>query len=161
MQRVKTMKNKLTLVAIALWVMTAVIGGLLFIRGSTKAGPDGRTAILLQAGERDFILEEMRTLLVAVRDIAEGLAQDDRAKVTKAARSVGMAAARDTAPMLMAKLPLDFKRLGLPLHQGFDDLADAVERGESSSALSLRLVGQLDRCVACHASFRLEVGQPR
>ncbi len=151
------MKNRLAFAAIALWGVTAVTLGVLFVRGQTAAGPDGRTSILLAAGERDFVLEEMRGLLVAVHDIADGLSRDDRAEVARAARAVGMAAAHDVAPALMVKLPLAFKQLGLPLHRGFDDLAAAAERGEPASALSRRLVEQLDRCVACHGAYRLEV----
>lgn len=153
-----TTSNRLALAAIALWVVTALAVAVVFVRGTTTAGPDGRTAILLQAGERDFVLDEMRMLLVAVRDISDGVARHDQTAVAKAARSVGMAAAHDAAPALMAKLPLEFKRLAMPLHQGFDDLAAAADRGDSPAALSARLNEQLDRCVACHAAFRLEAG---
>ena len=151
------MKARLTLAAIALWAVTALALGILFVRGQTAAGVDGRTAILLADGERGFILEEMRGLLVAVHDVAEGLSRDDRAEVVRAARGAGMASAHDVSPALMVKLPLAFKQLGLPLHQGFDDLAAAAEHGESAAALSRRLVEQLDRCVACHGAYRLEV----
>lgn len=150
------MKNRLALAALALWVVTIAAAGIVFVRGHTMAAPDGRTAILLQRGERDFVLEEMRLLLVAVRGLNEGLAQGDKALIARSARSIGMAAAHDAAPTLLAKLPLDFKRLAMPLHQGFDDLAAAAERDEPIPALHNRLIEQMDRCIACHAAFRLE-----
>lgn len=151
------MRNRLALAALALWAVTVTAAGVLFVRGHTMAAPDGRTAVLLQRGERDFVLEEMRLLLVAVRGINEGLARDDKALVARSARSIGMAAAHDAAPTLLAKLPMDFKRLAMPLHKGFDDMAEAAERGEPGPALHNRLLDQLDRCVACHAQFRLDV----
>jgi hypothetical protein len=151
------MKNRLALIALALWAVTVTAAGVLFVRGHTMTAPDGRTSVLLQRGERDFVLEEMRQLLVATRGINQGLAQDDRALIAQSARSIGMAAAHDAAPTLLAKLPLDFKRLAMPLHQGFDELAAAAEHGEPLPALHNRLIEQMDRCIACHAAFRLEV----
>jgi hypothetical protein len=120
-------------------------------------GADGRTVILLQRGERDFVLEEMRQLLVAVRGINQGLAKDEKEHIARSARSIGMAAAHGAAPTLLAKLPLEFKSLAMPLHRGFDDLAAAAERGEAASSLHDRLIEQMDRCIACHAGFRLDV----
>ncbi len=153
------MRNRLALAAIALWVLTLAAAAIVFIRGNTVPSPDGRTTVLVQPGEREFVLDEMRSLLVAVRDIEDGIIRDDKAKVAAAARTVGMAAAHDAAPALMAKLPLDFKGLALPLHRGFDELAAAAEHGEPAPALTARLTGQLDRCVACHAAYRLGVSQ--
>ena len=88
-------------------------GRICFVHGKTAPAPppDGRTSVLLSAGERDVVLAEMRLLLAAVRGISEGLAHGDRAEIATAARGVGMAAAHDAAPALMVKLPLDFKRM--------------------------------------------------
>ncbi len=149
------MKNRLAVGALALWVVTIAAAGFVFLHGDTAKAPDGRTAILVSPGQRDYVLSEMRALLVAVRDITDGVLHDDRGKVIAAAHSVGMAAAHDAAPALMAKLPLEFKRMALPLHKGFDDIAAAAQAGESTSALGDRLIGQMDRCIACHAAFRL------
>lgn len=151
------MKNRLAVGAIVLWMATIAALGFVFIRGNTAAGPDGRTTVLLRAEERDFVLEEMRTLLVAVRDITEAINHDDKASVAAAAHRVGVAEAHDVAPVLMAKLPLDFKQKAMPLHRGFDELAAAAERGEPASALSGMLLEQMDRCIGCHAAFRLDV----
>ena len=151
------MKSWIGWTAIALWGLTAAVGGVFLVRGNTAPSMDGRIAIMLQTGERDFVMDEMRSLLVAVRDIADGLNRNDPADIAKAARSVGMAAAHDAAPALLLKLPLDFKRIAMPLHAGFDDLAVAAEGGEPSAALAQRLVAQLDRCIGCHAAFRIDI----
>jgi hypothetical protein len=72
---------------------------------------------------------------------------------------MGMGEAHDKAPDLLLKLPLDFKRLAMGLHGGFDEMADAAARGESAMDLNRRLIAQLDRCTTCHAGFRIDVAQ--
>ena len=151
------MNNKIAWTAIALWLGTITAAGILFVRGNTAPSPDGRTAVLMSSSERDFVMVEMRSLLAAIRNIAEGIAHDDRIEVAKAARSVGMAASHDAAPVLLAKLPLGFKQMAMPLHDGFDDLAAAADRGDAFPALTGRMIAQLDRCTACHDSFRIDV----
>jgi cytochrome c556 len=150
------MRHWIVAVPVALWVATAAVAAFFFVRGHTAPGPDGRTAILLQAGERQFVMGEMRLLLVAVRDITEAIAEGSDAKVAKVARSVGMAAAHDAPATLLAKLPLEFKRLAMPLHGGFDDLAAAAEKGEPPAALAGRLARQLDQCAGCHEAYRFD-----
>ncbi|MDO8608273.1 MAG: hypothetical protein Q7R40_17195 [Phaeospirillum sp.] len=150
------MKQRLGLIAVALWLVTAVAMAVVFVRGNTAPGSDGRTALLLQESERNFVLAEMRSLLVANRTITAALAAGDAAQVAKAARAVGMAEAHDRAPSLLAKLPLDFKRLAMAMHGGFDGLAAEAEAGAPMPALTARLLEQLDRCIACHEGFRID-----
>lgn len=153
------MKNRLGLVALVLWLATALGLGALFVHGRTEKAPDGRTAVLMNAAEREMVFSEMRGLLVAVRDITAALAEGDTAKVAKTARAMGMGEAHDKAPDLLLKLPLEFKRLAMGLHGGFDEMADAAARGETVAGLNSRLIAQLDRCTTCHAGFRIDVAQ--
>lgn len=153
------MTNRLGLIALVLWLVSAVGLGVLFVHGRTEKAPDGRTAVLMSGPEREMVFSEMRGLLVAVRDITAALAVGDTAKVGKIARSMGMGEAHDKAPDLLLKLPLDFKRLAMGLHGGFDEMADAAVRGESAADLNRRLIEQLDRCTTCHAGFRIDVAQ--
>ena len=51
-----------------------------------------------------------------------------------AARASGMGAAVDLSPGLMARLPLDFKNLGMSVHKRFDDLAQAARPAARSLA---------------------------
>lgn len=155
------MKAWVVAVPVVLWVATAAVAVTLFVRGNTAPGPDGRTSVLLQAEERQFVLAEMRLLLVAVRDITEAIADGKPAKVAAVARSLGMAATHDAPPTLLAKLPLEFKRQAMPLHAGFDDLAAAAENGEGSAALSRRLAQLLDRCTGCHEAYRFDLAHER
>ncbi|EME69148.1 hypothetical protein H261_14755 [Paramagnetospirillum caucaseum] len=153
------MMNRLGLIALVLWLVSAVGLGALFVHGRTAKAPDGRTAILLSGAEREMVFSEMRGLLVVVRDITAALAEGDTAKVGRAARAMGMGEAHDKAPDLLLKLPLDFKRLAMGLHGGFDEMADAAAKGESPAQLNSRLIAQLDRCTTCHAGFRIDVAQ--
>lgn len=146
-----------SIVAIALWAVTIAIAATLFVRGQTTAAPDGRTSVLLEGGERDLVLSEMRYLLEGVQGIVAGVAANDAKAVVAAARAVGAAAAADVNPSLMAKLPLDFKQQGMTVHGNFDELAMAVEQGKvDNNAVLVRLAEQLNRCVACHATYRLD-----
>jgi len=44
---------------------------------------DGRTAVVLQAGERDFVLSEMRGMLAATQGIIEGINQNDMQRIIR------------------------------------------------------------------------------
>ncbi len=151
--------RRLATAALALWLITAGAAVWLFVVGRTEPSTDGRRVVLLTPAERDLVLGEMRGLLQAVQGIVDGLARDDRAQVARAARSAGMASAADPSPALVGKLPLEFKRLGMSVHQGMDDLALAAEQGEPTSALLERLAGQLSTCAACHASWRFSASE--
>ncbi len=150
----------LPVVAIALWVVTAAAAIVFFVRGQTQVGSDGRTAVLLAPNERDLVLGEMRGVLASVQGILDGVNAGDLKRAAKAARESGMAAAADVNPALMAKLPLEFKELGLSLHRRFDDLAAAADSGASREQVLGSLSTQLSACVGCHAGYRLETVTP-
>jgi len=142
---------------VASWL---VIGGLVylfFFKGSVAPASDGRTAIMLSQGEKDFVLTEMRGFLNAVQQIIEGLDEKDMKKVAQSAHAVGMAAMREAPGPLMRKLPMGFKQMGHPLHQAFDDLAqEAEDMGDRGKVLE-KLSGLMNNCVACHSTYRLDV----
>lgn len=139
-------------------VLAAVLatGAYMFIvRGSVVEADDGRTAILLSAGERDHVLGEMRGLLEAVKAITEGLVADDMEAVAASATSVGMVLARGENPATIAKLPLEFKKNGFAAHSAFDSLAEnARDFGDKDMVLE-ELSVILGACTSCHAGYRL------
>ncbi len=148
--------------SLGLWLATAIVVVVLFVRGSAAPATDGRLAIPLTPAERDLVLGEMRTMLTSVQGIVQGVHDNDLKRVAAAARASGMQAAVDTNPALMAKLPLEFKQLGMSVHHGFDDLADAIDGGKAGRDDVLRQLGtQLVTCVACHQSFRIDPGPAR
>jgi hypothetical protein len=149
--------RNLSVAAIVLWLLTAAGALFFFVRGQTQVAPDGRTAVLLAPDERDLVLTEMRGLLGSVQGVVEGVNAGDVKRVAQAAHEGGMSAAADVNPALMAKLPLEFKELGLGLHRRFDDLAKAAESGANREQVLTGLSTQLSTCVGCHASYRIEV----
>jgi hypothetical protein len=150
--------NKLAYFALLLRVATIAVFGWFFIHGSTAAGTDGRTAVVLQPDERDFVMVEMRGLLSATQQIVDGANQGDIPRVIKAARGAGMAAAADANPALMLKLPVEFKQLGMSLHRSMDEIATAAEGGKPAPELLKMTSDAMARCVACHSAWQIKTG---
>jgi len=148
--------NRLALVAIVLWIATVAVFAWFFVRGNTTAGTDGRTAVVLAAGERDLVLGEMRGLLAASQQIVQGIRQGDMKLVAQSARAVGMGSAVDLNPALMAKLPVAFKSLGMDVHHDMDGLAQAAESGKKPAELLGMLSDTMSKCVGCHAAWQLK-----
>jgi hypothetical protein len=148
--------NKLTLAALLLWVITVTVFAWFFVQGNTASGTDGRTAIVLHAAERDLVLSEMRGLLSSTQAVLDGVNTGDMQQVAKAARAAGMAGAADVNPALMAKLPLDFKSLGMSVHHAMDDIAIAAETGKPAPEILKMASDTLSKCVACHSAWQLK-----
>ena len=146
------------------WAITALlilgvltVGSWFFVRGNVADSDDGRISILLTAAERDFVLAEMRGLLEAVETITFELSENNMAGVAAAAKSVGMGSGGGEPVTLIAKLPLEFKTLGMGIHQAFDDLAmEADDLGDGTIVLG-QLSTLLSRCTSCHATYRFDV----
>jgi hypothetical protein len=117
-------------------------------------------AILLEPGERAFVLAEMRGFLSAVQAVTAGVSANDTAAISKAARAQGMGAVHGVPAGLMSKLPLAFRQLGLSVHQDFDRLAlDAENFGDPKLALT-QLSAVLNKCIVCHSAYQLAATAP-
>jgi len=158
-ETLKLKLNKLASLALLLWALTIAVFAWFFIHGNTAAGTDGRTAIVLQAGEREFVLSEMRGLLAATQGIIEGLGQGDMQRVAQSARAAGMAGAADANPALMAKLPIEFKSLGMSVHHDMDAIAKAAEGGTPAPEILKMASATLAKCVACHSAWQFPAGK--
>lgn len=138
-----------------LWVVTIAAAGYVFVRGQTiQGGPDSRTAVVLSETERNQILTEMRQLLKSVHEVLQGVSTQDLSAASKAARAAGMGMAADVNPLLMAKLPLAFKTMGMSVHRDFDSLADGIQSGERGEQILKRLSDLTNRCTVCHDLYR-------
>ncbi len=127
------------------------------LQGSTAESDDGRTAILLDASERNLVLAEMRAFLTSVQKINQGVAEDNMELVAEYARKSGKAAQGEVPDTLVGKLPLQFKKLGGDTHAKFDQLAmDADDLGDRDQALE-QLSTLMENCVACHATYRIDI----
>ena len=152
------MRSTLCWITLGLWILTIGVAVWLFLQGWTAQGADGRMQIVLAPPERDLILGEMRMLLKAVHGVVTGLAGQDqeasRTPMEQAARSAGMGMAADVNPVLMAKLPLPFKQMGMSIHQDMDALADAIVQKETPQQILQRLSSMTARCTTCHDLYR-------
>ncbi len=149
--------SKLAQAAILLWLISFTVFAWFFVRGNTTAGSDGRTAIVLQPAERDLVLSEMRGLLVAAQGIVAAASNSDMQQAGMAAGKAGMAAAADVNPALMAKLPLEFKRLGMSVHHDMDEIAWIAGEGKTSAGDILKMTAvTMNKCIACHATWQLK-----
>ncbi|MDD4973326.1 MAG: hypothetical protein PHY93_03200 [Bacteriovorax sp.] len=151
----KNSVSKLALFALTLWVLTVGVLGTFFIKGWTKPSTDKRKAIVLSPSERDIVLGEMRALLKGVNGVFRGLAQNDQSFILKAIGPVGTKMAADINPMLMGKLPMEFKQLGMGLHKDFDVLAIDIKHGISNDIVIKRMGEMTNKCIACHEVYRL------
>jgi hypothetical protein len=125
------------------------------IAGSTAASPDGRVAVLLEPGERALVLREMRGFVAGLQRIDDALARDDMPGVATASRALGMSNTHDAPVAMMGKLPLKFKTLAFGVHSGFDAIAADAERAGQPKRTLGQLSDVLQKCTACHESYRL------
>ncbi|MCW8853883.1 MAG: hypothetical protein OQK72_04195 [Gammaproteobacteria bacterium] len=129
------------------------------IAGETLTAEDGRQQLLLEPGERDLVLTEMRMFLTSVQEIIHAANENDAEKIVKAARTVGRAAQQAVPGSLMKKLPLEFKQLGFDTHAKFDQIAlDAEQFGDTAVSLK-QLATLMQNCVGCHAGYRIDAIQ--
>lgn len=145
----------IAIAAVALWGITIALVGWLMMRDWTRATADHRREIPLSAQERELVLVEMRGVLRSVNGVLTGLAENDMKKVEDSARASGMVMAADENAGLIAKLPPEFKEMGLGLHRGFDSLADAAKAGTKPDDVLKRITELTSRCNSCHDVYRL------
>jgi cytochrome c556 len=151
------MRNRAYLAVIAvLLLIIAAMAYKFIVVGSALKGSDERVEILLEPGERDLMLKEMRAFVASLQLISDGLSKKDMKAVADAARAMGTAKAHDVPVAMLGKLPLSFKRLAFGVHGGFDTIAmDAETIGAPEHTLS-QLSDVLQKCVACHETYRLK-----
>lgn len=144
------------------WVVAATLGLLLsvlaskfLLLGTVETSVDGRTNVVVTTAERDLILTEMRGLLEAVQVIIVANNAGDLNTVAVTGRKVGRENMNPKSAEFVAKLPMDFRKLGMDTHVRFDQLAFDAERFESTDHVSQQLGELTANCVACHKAYRL------
>lgn len=144
----------LSILAITLWLVGAAVVATLYYGGKTEQASDGREAVILSEGERDFILGEMRQMLASVQGIVSAVADNDMQSVSDIALAIGSAEVRNVPKSLMLKLPRDFKTMGTQNHLEFDEVAAQSKNG--GAAVLSRLGDLMINCVGCHESYSLK-----
>lgn len=120
---------------------------------------DSRQEIALAPVERDFLLDEMQSNMLALQKIYAALATKDFKTAREAATGRGMSTFGDRDPTrpktLTSKLPAAWKALSGPGRKGFDELAATLSDDADISAVLASLSKLHANCNACHLTFRL------
>jgi hypothetical protein len=116
---------------------------------------DTRTVITLEASGRAALFHEMRTLLVNVQVIIDGVAKDNFKAVSRAARASGVQSASEADEAMEKQLPKDFNALGMSMHREFDAIAVDAEKGRDAKGILTRLAITMQKCNACHVSYQV------
>lgn len=120
-------------------------------------GPDQREVIGLTAGERHFVLTEMRNFLDSVQGIVEAVAQGRPQNAADAARRSGMHVMRQAPQSMMGKMPMEFRKLGMDTHQRFAAIAEEATAMADEKKILKQLSDMLANCSACHQGYRIVV----
>jgi hypothetical protein len=144
-------------IAIIIILLALVLGGAykFLIQGSVTDGKDGRTVILLDAGERLYILGEMRALLGHMQELITAISDDDMDTVIKISETLVDDSGGKTPTRIIAKMPIAFKQISINIHSDFKQLlAESTEKRDSK--LALKQVSKImQNCLACHATHSL------
>ncbi|MBA5248460.1 MAG: hypothetical protein FE834_02835 [Gammaproteobacteria bacterium] len=144
-----------------LWTIIAVFGfvifgiGYQFVMGSTVASSDGRIAVVLTKGERNFVLGEMRGLLGNMQQLVTAAADKDIDKTIAIAKRLSEESKGKKQVGIIAKTPLYFKKITNNIHSQFGELyKDAVAKRDVNHSLKQVSV-IMQNCIACHGAYTL------
>ena len=88
------------------------------------------------------------------------LSKEDYDSASKKSKEAGMDLVNNLAAAeksILVKLPVEFKKLGMGTHDGFDDLSKSIREKKSYPVL-LKELGELtSRCVTCHKNYKIEL----
>lgn len=149
------MYKKLFFGSMVLWLVVIGVFVKFFISGSTSISTDNRKAVHLAPNEKDVVLGEMRTVLQALNGTLKALGNGDFKVAAIEAKKAGAGMAVDINPVVMAKLPLEFKKLGMSMHDDFDKYSQDLANGMTEKQALQRMGEITNKCIACHATYRL------
>ncbi len=125
-------------------LLAGVFGILLYISfGAGTAGPakaksiteaqvagDPREAVVLNAEQHQFALEQMRGLLVTIRDLDAAETIPDQAKAIELARAQGPGSGSKHPDGFHEALPEGFRQMSQAMRKSFAAMADAAAKGD-------------------------------
>lgn len=118
---------------------------------------DARETVVLPAFERDRILASMRRFLKGTQKIVEGLALDDMKMVIQGARSTDAQPLSEASRKARENCPKGCTELCEAMHSGFSSIAAEAEAGKNKQVILEKLSGTLQRCTACHDTYRYDM----
>lgn len=147
LHRMATGRSLATLAGLALLALPML--------SSAGESPDPRQNLGFTAEEKAVFLEDMRHMLGSVQQIMQGIAADDRDMIVAAAKRSGNRMARNTPASIRAKVPAEFQAIGGPMHMTFEEIAVRAESDPLDEITALTAEA-MNRCLACHARFRVD-----
>lgn len=140
--------------------MRSVVFGIIVIltafTNASLAEQDNREPIALDDAGRAFIVHEMQQYVSGLQQALTALSKDDLKGVATAVRPLGMQGMTNAPRTLMSAVPDGFRQIGMPIHMAFDKIADSAEKGATKNEILSMLGMAMSRCVACHATYRIE-----
>ncbi|MXS85688.1 hypothetical protein ABO04_07155 [Nitrosomonas sp. HPC101] len=135
----------------------AIIAYSLLATAAFAGDQDDRQTLNLSEAQRGHVLKEMRALLSGTQNILAALSKDDMAAVARHARPLGtnMAHKAEDHDHLKDVLPKEFMRLGMSLHQDFDQIASDAESKKDPKLTLRQLSDSMSKCTACHESYQI------
>jgi hypothetical protein len=132
-----------------------IIACLLVTSTAVAADKDNRQTLTLSEAQRGHVLDEMRALLSGTQNILAALSRDDMTAVANHARPLGMGMAHKAEDHLKGALPEGFMKLGMSVHQDFDQIATDAESRKDPKLTLRQLSESMSKCVSCHATYQI------
>jgi len=126
------------------------------LKGATVESNDNRVAIEMTENNRAFVLAEMRDFLESVKEINEGILNNNPELVIKAGEKSGGSVIAHAPKGLMKTLPVGFKQLGFATHDIFDEIAKKAKENYQPKETQQQLNALLNNCTACHQAFKIQ-----
>lgn len=149
-------RERLGLVAVALWVPTVAFLAWQRLAPSTHEVPVEDSRILLELAPDEFATMQrtMRGNVEALHAILEATARSDRPAIADAAREVLRNRPSTETASLKETLPPGWTTLGSTVHRELATLATDVTAGLPMAEVPGRLARVTAACVTCHQTYR-------
>ncbi len=128
---------------------------LLLCQSAHAEEADRRQILCLTGPQREYVLNEMRSLLNGTQQILGALAKDDMKSVAESARALGLTMKHKAENPLHEVLPKAFMMLGMSMHKDFDAIAADAETLKDPKHTLKQLDETMGKCNACHASYQI------
>lgn len=149
------MKNFLPLVVFFLLALNILLVYMFVFKGETKQANDGRTAIIMSEGNRDYAMSEMRMFLESLEGINEGVLEQNQQKIINAAKKSGTEKSEVAPQGLIKSLPIGFKTLGMSTHKMFDEIVKMNSKTKDFKGVQKQVNTILNNCVSCHKTYKI------
>ena len=153
------MKKKIVYLLLFIsFIVNLVLISKFLIKGDTyRYEGDSRQSIRMSKDHREFVMAEMRQFVESVQQINKGIMTNDPKPVIEAGKRSGRGVGEHAPDGLIKSLPVGFKKLGFGTHGLFDEISEAAKTDFNPKTTQQQLDKLLNNCVACHATYKIDV----